>query len=134
MIVIAKSLEKSSSLTDLVHCWCVFSLYLIFYLFVVMKLLYLWKVIDMVFLNNFVRWDTLWLLRGIVTLFLDQPHPLFQDPLPFLEIQNVPVFHRSIKKAKVLNNSYNQFVYNFYPQSILILEECLQKWWDANLI
>ena len=37
-------------------------------------------------------------------------------------------------KTKVLNNSCNQFAYNFYPQSILILEECLQKWWNANLI
>ena len=51
-----------------------------------------------------------------------------------LEIQDIPTFHRSIKKAKVLNNSCNQFVYNFYRQSILILEEYLQKWWDANLI
>ena len=58
--------------------------------------------------------------------FLDQP-PLSKIP-PFLEIEDVPTIHRSIGKAKVLNNSCNQFVYNFYPQSILILEECLQKW------
>ena len=47
---------------------------------------------------------------------------------PFLEIQDAPTFHRFIRKTKVLNNSCNQFVYNFYPQSILVLEECLQKW------
>ena len=33
-----------------------------------------------------------------------------------------------IEKTKVLNDSFNQFVYNFYPQSILILEEYLQEW------
>ena len=55
--------------------------------------------------------------------FLDQPLPP-----PFLEIQDISTFHRPIGKTKVLNNSCNQFVYNFYPQSILILEECLQKW------
>ena len=59
------------------------------------------------------------------TPFLDQP---------FLEIQDAPTFHRSIGKTKVLNNSCNQFVYHFYPQSILILEESLQEWWNANLI
>ena len=53
--------------------------------------------------------------------------PLFQDP-PFLEIQDVPTFHRSIRKTKVLNNSCNQFVNHLYPQSILVLEECSQKW------
>ena len=53
---------------------------------------------------------------------------------PFLEIQDVPTFYKSLRKAKVLNNSSNQFVYHFYPQSILIFEECLQKWWNANLI
>ena len=57
--------------------------------------------------------------------FLDQP-PFSKIP-PFLEIQDVPTFHRFIGKTKELNNCYNQFVYNFYPQSILILEECLQK-------
>ena len=51
---------------------------------------------------------------------------------PFLEIQDALTFHRSIRKTKVLNNSCNQFVYHFYPQSILVLEECLQKWWNAN--
>ena len=60
--------------------------------------------------------------------------PPFSKISPFLKIQDVSNFHRSIGKTKVLNNSCNQFVYNFYPQSILILEECLQKWWDANLI
>ena len=47
---------------------------------------------------------------------------------PFLEIQDVATFHRFIEKTKVLNNSCNQFVCNFYPQSILVLEECLEKW------
>ena len=62
------------------------------------------------------------------------PSPLFQINTPFskiplfLEIQDVPTFHRLIKKTKVLNNFCNRFVYNFYPQSILVLEECLKKW------
>ena len=60
--------------------------------------------------------------------FLDHPPPPFSKIPPFLEIQDVPTFHMSIGKTKVLNNSCNQFVYNFYPQSILILEECLEKW------
>ena len=59
--------------------------------------------------------------------FLEQPPP-FSKILPFLEIQDVPTFHRSIGKTKVLNKSCKQFVYNLYPHSILILEECLQKW------
>ena len=61
------------------------------------------------------------------------PPPFSKTP-PFLEIQDVPTFHRSIGKTKEVNNSCNQFVYNFYRQSILISEECLQKWWDASLI
>ena len=44
-------------------------------------------------------------------------------PPPFLEIRDVPTFHRFIGKTKVLNNSCNHFVYNFYPQSILVLKE-----------
>ena len=58
--------------------------------------------------------------------FLNQP--TFFKKSPFLEIQDVPTFRRSIRKAKVLNNTCNHFEYNFYPESILILEECLQKW------
>ena len=46
---------------------------------------------------------------------------------PFLEIQDVLTFHGSMGKTRVLNNTY-QFLYNFYPQSNLTLEECLQKW------
>ena len=53
---------------------------------------------------------------------------LFSKNPSFLEIQDVPTFHRFIGKIKVLNNSCNQFVGNFYTQSILVLEECLQKW------
>ena len=58
--------------------------------------------------------------------FLDQP-PFSKIPI-FLEIQDISTFHRPIEKTKVLNNFCNQFLYNFYPQSILILESCLQKW------
>ena len=57
--------------------------------------------------------------------FLYQP-PFSKIP-PFVEIQDVPTFHRSLRKIKVLTNSCNQFVYHFYPQSILVL-------WNANLI
>ena len=46
--------------------------------------------------------------------------PFFKIPL-FLEIEDVPTFHRPNGKTKVLNDSFNQFLYNFYPQSILIL-------------
>ena len=63
---------------------------------------------------------------GHTSPFLDQS--TFSKISPFLEIHDVPTFHRSIGKTKELNNSCNQFVYNFYPQSILILEECLQNW------
>ena len=70
--------------------------------------------------------------RGHTPLFLDQPP--FSKISPFLEIQDVLTFHRSIRKTKALNNSCNQFVYHFYPQSILIFEECFKKWWNANLI
>ena len=47
---------------------------------------------------------------------------------------NLPTFHRSFGKTKKLNNSCNQFLYHFYSQSILVLEKCLQEWWNANLI
>ena len=57
---------------------------------------------------------------------LDQP--LFSKILLFLEIQDDPPFHISPRKTQVLNNPCNQFVYHFCPQSILVLEECLQKW------
>ena len=53
---------------------------------------------------------------------------------PFLEIQDVPTFHSSLAETKVLNNSCNQFVYHFYSKCNLVLEECLQKLWNANLI
>ena len=45
----------------------------------------------------------------------------FSDLLPFLEIQDVPTFYRSIGKAKVLNESFNRLLCKFYPQSILTL-------------
>ena len=44
----------------------------------------------------------------------------------------MPTFFRPVGKAKVLNDSFNWFIYNFYPQSILIFEEYLQKWWNGN--
>ena len=56
------------------------------------------------------------------------PPPFLRYP-PFLEIQDVPTFHMSLGKTKVLNNSCNQSIsYHFYSQCILVLEECLQKW------
>ena len=58
----------------------------------------------------------------------------FSKITPFLEVQDVPTFYRPIRKTKVLNQSFNQFLYKFYPQSILILKEYLLKWWNANLI
>ena len=64
--------------------------------------------------------------RGVIPPF-SRSTPLFSKIPPFLETQDVSTFHRSIGKTKVLNNSCNQFLYNFYPQSMLILEECLQK-------
>ena len=50
-------------------------------------------------------------------------HTPFSTIPPFLEIQDIPTFYRPIKKTKVLNESFNQLLYKFYPQSILILEE-----------
>ena len=55
-------------------------------------------------------------------------YPPFLGQPPFLDIQGVPTFYRSIGKAKVLNESFNGLLYKFYPQSILILEEYLLKW------
>ena len=63
---------------------------------------------------------------GSLPPFLGQP-PLSKIPL-FLKIRDVPTFYGPIRKTKILNDSFNRFVYNFYPQSILILEEYLQKW------
>ena len=63
--------------------------------------------------------STIIVSKGVIPpLFLG--FPLSRNP----RWQDVPTFHRSIEKTKVLNNFCNQFVYNFYPQSILILEEC----------
>ena len=58
-------------------------------------------------------------------------HTPFSKISIFLEVQDVPTFHRFIGKTKVLNNSCNRFVYNFYPQSILVLEQCFKKWWKT---
>ena len=65
---------------------------------------------------------------GHTPSFLGQPPSPFPEIPPFLEIQDVSTFYRPIRKTKVLNDSFNQFVYKFYPQSILILEEYLLKW------
>ena len=46
----------------------------------------------------------------------------FSKISPFLEIQDIPTYYRPIRKTKVLNDAFNQFIYNFYPQNILILE------------
>ena len=57
--------------------------------------------------------------------FPDQP--LLSKISPFLEIQNVPTFYSPIRKTEVLNDSFNRFRYNFYPQSTLIWEEYLKS-------
>ena len=67
-----------------------------------------------------------YLEKGVIPPFLGTP-PFSKIPL-FLEIQDVPTFYRPIRKTKVLNESFNQLLYKFYPQSILILEEYLLKW------
>ena len=62
---------------------------------------------------------------GSYSPFLDQT-PLFKDPpLSRNPRYSHPLY--PIRKTKVLNGTYNQFVYHFYPQSILILEKNLQK-------
>ena len=60
--------------------------------------------------------------------FLDQPPLPFSKIPSFLEIQDIPTFFRLVGKTKVLKDSFNRVVDDFYPQSILILEEYLQKW------
>ena len=47
------------------------------------------------------------IVRGVIPPpppFLDQPPSFLRFP-PFLEIQDGPTFHRSLRKTKVLNNS-----------------------------
>ena len=68
------------------------------------------------------------ILGGAMNIVGNRLTPPFLRFPPFLEIQDVPTFHRSFRKTKLLNNSCNQFLYNFYPQIILVLEEGLQKW------
>ena len=60
-------------------------------------------------------------------LILVKEHGKGIQDSPLLEIQDVPTFYLPIGKTKVLKDSFNQFVYNFYPKSILILEQYLQK-------
>ena len=65
--------------------------------------------------------------------------PFSRSTSPFLRFPlsrnpRCPIFYRPIGKTKVLNNCFNQFVYNFYPQRILILEEHLQKRSNTNQI
>ena len=66
--------------------------------------------------------------KGCHTPPASLPPPPFSKFPPFLEIQDVLTFYRPIRKTKVLNESFNQFIYKFYLQSILILEEYLLKW------
>ena len=42
--------------------------------------------------------------------------------------EDVLTFYRPIGKTKVQKGSFNQFVYKFYLQRMLILEEYLLKW------
>ena len=86
---------------------------------------------QIIFLPKFSTIFICFKLRIIIVGKGGQP-PFSNIPPPFLEIQDVPTFYRPIRKTKVLNDSFNWFIYNFYPQSILILEEYLQKWWNAN--
>ena len=67
------------------------------------------------------------LVRGVIP-------PLFQVTRPpsltrFPPFQNSKMSPPSIglSEKQVLNDSFNQFLYKFYPQSILILEEYLLK-------
>ena len=81
---------------------------------------------DLVFCNFLLK--TFIVGKGGHAPPFSRPPPFhFSKIPPFLEIQDVPTFHRFTGKTKVLNNSCNQFVCNFYPQIILVLEECLQK-------
>ena len=68
------------------------------------------------------------LVRRVIPLPAPPSPATFSKIPTFLEIQDVPTFHRPNRKTKVLNDSFNRLVYKFYPQSIFILEECLLKW------
>ena len=69
------------------------------------------------------------LIRGFIAPppFLDQSTPFSKIP-SFPEIQDVTTFSNPIGKKKALKNPFNRVVYNSYTQSILNLEEYLQKW------
>ena len=68
-----------------------------------------------------------YLVRGVIPPpFLDQSPPFLIFPLS--RNPRCPHLYRFIGKTKVLNNSCNRFVRNFYRQSNLVLEECLEKW------
>ena len=79
------------------------------------------------FPNHLNQLKVYMLLQLIVGKGGHTPPPFSKIP-PFQEIHDVPTFHRFIGKTKVMNKSCNQFVCNFYPQRILVLEERLQKW------
>ena len=66
------------------------------------------------------------LVKGVI--------PPFSRSTPFLEIHDVPTFYRPIRKTKVLKESFNQLLFKFFQESVLILEEYLLQWWNANLI
>ena len=55
------------------------------------------------------------------------PPPFPLSMIPLLEIKDVPTLYRPTRKTKVQNESFNQLLYELYPQSILILEEYLLK-------
>ena len=52
--------------------------------------------------------------------------PFWITPPPFQKSKMSPPFIGLSQNKS--NNSCNQFVYHFCPKSILVLEECLQKW------
>ena len=79
-------------------------------------------------IHDVINCQSTQLVRGSYPPFSRSTPPFSKIPPPFLEIQDVPTFHRTIRKTKELNNACNQFVYSFYPQSILVLEECLHRW------
>ena len=64
--------------------------------------------------------------KGGHTPFSRSTPPFLRFP-PFLKSKMSPPFIGLSGKKKAPNNSCNQFLYHFYPQSILISEGCLQK-------
>ena len=95
----------------------------------------------MLILNGFKNWKDKMRIhfknkRGRMHSWSGGAYPTFSrstPPPPFLRLPlsrnpRCPTFYMPIRKTNVLKDSFNRFVYNFYPQSILILEEYLRKW------